>query len=459
MNALRRIRYAVTLLLIIMALFVGMESAILNVQAANTITLIGPNTANPTTASTGQDVGVSGQLTATSGAITSCTITGSGSVVSGSSCAITAGSGGTTAGYSGSFTVGNVAPGQYLITVTGNAPGALAQATLIVISGPVIFLKPSIGPVGTSVTISGTFFQPTDTSCTISSPSSGTVIASGSAGCSTFSVPVSSSNSSYLEMNVTGSFVIGNVPSGQYVIQVRGSAGDFAQAVLNVTSGPFIQLGVNGIFAGVGRVAGGVTGTHVSIEGSSFTERDTSCTLYSPSNGAIIVNGACSTFTNSITGFQNVTGSFVIGNVGEGQYVIQVTGNTGDFAQAVLNVTAGAFIQLGVNGIFAGVGRVAGGVTGTHVSIEGSNFLPGDANSGTCTISSPSSGTVIASGSAACSFFKASNGFANVTGSFVVGNVAEGQYVIQVSGSAGDRAQAVFNVTAGAFIQLGTNGN
>ena len=148
-------------------------------------------------------------------------------------------------------------------------------------------------------------------------------------------------------MNVTGSFVIGNVPSGQYVIQVTGSAGDFAQAVLNVTSGPFIQLGVNGIFAGVGRVAGGVTGTHVSIEGSSFTERDTSCTLSSPSNGAIIVNGACSTFTNSITGFQNVTGSFVIGNVGEGQYVIQVTGNTGDFAQAVFNVTAGAFIQLG----------------------------------------------------------------------------------------------------------------
>ena len=30
-----------------------------------------------------------------------------------------------------------------------------------------------------------------------------------------------------------------------------------------------------------------------------------------------------------------------------------------------------------------------------------------------------------------------SYGFANVTGSFVVGNVAEGQYVIQVSGSAG----------------------
>ena len=125
-------------------------------------------------------------------------------------------------------------------------------------------------------------------------------------------------------------------------------------------------------------------------------------------------------------------------------------------------MTAGAFIQLGVNGIFAPLGQVASGVTGTHVTVEGSSFLPRDATSGTCTISSPSSGTVIASGSAACTFFKSTtapfNGFVNVTGSFVVGNVAEGQYVIQVSGSAGDRAQAVFNVTAGAFIQLGVNG-
>ena len=57
-------------------------------------------------------------------------------------------------------------------------------------------------------------------------------------------------------------------------------------------------------------------------------------------------------------------------------------------------MTAGAFIQLGVNGIMASLaGKVASGVTGTHVSVEGSSFLPGDANSGTCTISSPSSGT------------------------------------------------------------------
>src|SRR5208283_3816258 len=137
-----------------------------------------------------------------------------------------------------------------------------------------------------------------------------------------------------------------------------------------------------------------------------------------------------------------------------------VSGSAGDRAQAVFNVTAGAFIQLsGLNGGFVSLGKVASGPTGLHVSVEGANFLPQDASSGTCTISSPTSGTVIASGSAACSFFKAPNGYVNATGSFVVGNVYPGQYVIQVSGSAGDRAQAVFNVTAGAFIQLsGQNG-
>ena len=107
--------------------------------------------------------------------------------------------------------------------------------------------------------------------------------------------------------------------------------------------------------------------------------------------GTVIASGsaACSFFKTS-NGFVNATGSFVVGNVAEGQYVIQVSGSAGDRAQAVFNVTAGAFIQLGTNGNMASLGQAASGVTGTHVTVEGSSFLPGDANSGTCTISSPS---------------------------------------------------------------------
>ncbi len=305
--------------------------------------------------------------------------------------------------------------------------------------------------------IEGSYFNPSDTTCSLSSPSNGNLIVNGA--CAFFAGTGIFTGYD----NVTGSFVVGNVPEGQYVIQVTGNTGDFAQAIFNVTAGAFIQLsGINGGFASLGKAASGPTGTHVSVTGSQFLPGDANrgtCSLSSTSNGAIIQNGACS-FFKAPSGFVNVTGSFVVGNVQEGQYVIQVSGSAGDSAQAIFNVTAGAFIQLsGINGGFASLGKAASGPTGTHVSVTGSRFLPGDANSGTCSISSPSSGNVIAPGSQACSFFKAPTGFVNVTGSFIVGNIAEGQYVIQVSGSQGDSAQAVFNVTAGAFIQLsGING-
>ncbi|MGD0424892.1 MAG: hypothetical protein ABSA92_15765 [Candidatus Bathyarchaeia archaeon] len=248
---------------------------------------------------------------------------------------------------------------------------------------------------------------------------------------------------------------MGNVAEGQYVIQVSGSAGDRAQAVFNVTAGAFIQLGVNGIIAPLGQAASGTTGTHVTVEGSSFLPGDANggtCTISSPSSGTVIASGsAACTFFKTSSGFVNATGSFTIGNALEGQYVIQVSGSAGDRAQAILNVTRGAFVQLGVNGILIPLGKTSSGAIGTDVIVEGSYFQPGDTS---CTISSPS-GVVIAAG---CSTFKSTtapfNGFMNVTGSFTVGNVVPGQYVIQVTGSTGDFAQAVFNVTMGAVVTL-----
>ncbi len=82
----------------------------------------------------------------------------------------------------------------------------------------------------------------------------------------------------------------------------------------------------------LGQVASGPIGTHVAVEGSHFLPSDTSCTIAMVSGGTII-GAACSTFT-AANGFKNVTGSFTIGNVLPGQYVIQVTGNQGDFAQS-----------------------------------------------------------------------------------------------------------------------------
>ena len=63
------------------------------------------------------------------------------------------------------------------------------------------------------------------------------------------------------------------------------------------------------------------------------------------------MNGAC-----SITGGTGVaSGSFTVGNVNPGTYVIQVQGNTGDTAQASFTVTTGASITL--NPSSGGVGR------------------------------------------------------------------------------------------------------
>ncbi|MGA2784180.1 MAG: hypothetical protein ABSF09_05735 [Candidatus Bathyarchaeia archaeon] len=405
----------------------------LTVTGGPTITL------NPTSGPIGTDVVVTG-----SGFLPtdqSCSISSiSGPIITNAGCAITSGTNATH----GSFLVGNVPPGQYVIEVTGcpgnngcaPSAGDFAQAVFTVTSGPTLKLLPPQGPTGTHVQINGTGFLPSDTTCTITSPSSGSIIVN--AACAI--VPPNPPGGKPTN-KTTGSFYVGNVQIGQYVIRVTGNGGDFAEAIFNVTRGPQLIL----------IPSKGPTGTHVSIEGGFFLTSDTTCTISSPSAGNVIQGAGCSITAGSGLGAglgNNVTGSFIVGNVFEGQYVIQVSGNQGDFAQAVFNVTRGAVINL----------IPAKGPTGSHVSFEGTFFLSTDT---TCTVSSPSGGTIIQG--AGCSVFTVSSGpltgFTNVTGSFVVGNVFEGQYVIQVSGNQGDFAQGIFNVTRGAFIQVsGING-
>src|SRR5208337_2616541 len=175
---------------------------------------------------------------------------------------------------------------------------------------------------------------------------------------------------------------------------------------------------------------------HVSVEGSNFQPGSTTCTIgvAGQSSGNFIAGGtaACATFT-AANGFRNVTASFTVGNVQPGEYVIQVSGSQGEFAQAVFTVTSGPFIQLsGASGGFANVGQIAKGATGLHVHVEGSAFLTTDTQ---CTIGvgGQSGGNFIAGGTAACSTFTAQSGIfkgaTNVTASFTIGNVQPGEYV------------------------------
>jgi hypothetical protein len=375
---------------------------------------------------TGSEVIITGAFFPLSDTTCSISTTSNGNFIAPgtAACSVFAGTG-MFAGFNnvtGSFIVGNVNPGQYIVRVTTSPSGTFAEAVFNVTSGPFIQLFPSSGPTGTHVTIEGSHFLPTDTTCSLSSPT-GAIIVSGA--CSFFTATSGPFNGF---TNVTGTFIVGPVPPGDYVIQVSGNGGDSAQAIFDVTSGPFLQL----------FPSSGETGATVQIEGSHFSSSDTICSLSSPS-GAIIVDGACSFFvptSGPFAGFNNVTGSFIVGNVPVGQYVIQASGDQGDFAQAIFNVASGPSITL----------SPASGTVGTHVVVNGTNFLPTDTS---CTISSPTSSAVILDGACAISA-----GTGKPEASFLIGNVPTGQYTIEVAGNQGDSAQALLNVTLGPKITL-----
>ena len=181
----------------------------------------------------------------------------------------------------------------------------------------------------------------------------------------------------------------------------------------NIESSPVI-----GLSSGSGNV-----GLQIGINGSGFLPTDTACYFSSPSNPSVVASSAC------VTAGGSVSGGFTVGNVPPGAYVIQATGNQGDFAQALLTVNGGA--QVGLS--------PATGQPGVDVSVIASGFLPTDT---TCTISSPTPNLVL-KGTVAC-VIQAGSGTPH--GSFTVGNILPGQYVIQVTGNQGDWAQALLSV-------------
>jgi hypothetical protein len=179
-------------------------------------------------------------------------------------------------------------------------------------SAPVITLSSGSGNIGSQISISGSGFLPTDTSCSFSSPSSANV--------------VMSSACVMADGSLSGGFMVGNVMLGAYVIQASGDQGDFAQALLQVSGGAEIGLSP----------ATGQPGLHVSVQGASFLPTDTTCNLSSPSSPNIILQGTAACVIQSGSGIPN--GGFIIGNVLPGQYVIQLIGNQGDSGQAIIAV-------------------------------------------------------------------------------------------------------------------------
>ena len=157
------------------------------------------------------------------------------------------------------------------------------------------------------------------------------------------------------------------------------------------------------------------------MTGSGFLPSDTTCTFSSPSS-YVVSSSACVIANGALSG------GFTVGNVVTGAYLVEASGNQGDFAQAVLDVNGGAQLFL----------SPASGPPGASVSIHGSGFLPSD---NTCTISSPSSPNVVLTGACA---IKGGTGY--TFGGFTIGAVPLGEYVVEVTGSQGDTAQAIIDV-------------
>jgi hypothetical protein len=174
----------------------------------------------------------------------------------------------------------------------------------------------SLSGSGHEISFTGAGFLPTDTTCYVSSPSSNGVILSSAC------VVQGGMGAPY------GGFTIGNVLPGEYVIQVTGNYGDFAQAIVQVNGGT-PQFSVS-------HVASLQPGSSVSIQATGLLPTDTTCQLSSPSSPNVILPGTAACVIQAGTGV--AYGGFIIGNVLPGSYVVQVTGNQGDFAQTVLAV-------------------------------------------------------------------------------------------------------------------------
>ena len=273
---------------------------------------------NPTSGPVGTEVTLTTTNVPTND--TSCSISSpSASVVTLSACVVSNGSG------SGTFIVGKVSSGDYVIEVTactGNtgcnpSAGDFAQQVFTVTAGPLITLTPANGVLGADISVSGTGFQLSDQSCSITSPSNPNVVEN--AGCA-----VTSGTE-----GIHGSFIVGNVPTGQYVIEVTGctgnngcspSQGDFAQQVLTVTGTLTPSIVPNAI--------SDVPGTTIQVSGSGFSSSDISCSL----SGSAVGSSTC-----SISG-GILSGSFVVANVATGSYTITATGSSGDSASTPFDV-------------------------------------------------------------------------------------------------------------------------
>ncbi|MGA8856185.1 MAG: hypothetical protein WB643_03355, partial [Candidatus Bathyarchaeia archaeon] len=330
----------------------------------------------------------------------------------------------------GQFLVGANAPGPYLILVTGSPSTAVASAVFTVTATTtVISVTPTDGPFKTKITVQGSGFSTSDTSCQITGSIANLIAASPAPTCSAGSGKVS------------GTFYVGIsvAVSTPATITVTGTpGGDSASVAFTIDPSPSITF-IPSASEPPGRtITFALTGQFSS---GDDTIGSVTCSITSTPSG-LFASSAC----RIGSGGTSLTGTFfVVANVATGSsYTVTVQGTLGDSASATFTVAApvvGAAIFL----------SPSDGPINTKVTVTGKGFPSLDS---TCILSASAT---LFSGSPAptCSI---SSG--TITGSFTVATGAvPGAITVTVTSSSGPpagQASETFIVDATPTLTLST---
>ncbi len=229
-------------------------------------------------------------------------------------------------GFAASFTVPSASPGSHTVKATDNIGGS-AQSTFTVT--PSISLSPSTGRGGTTVTVTGAGFAPSDT-VTIKFDAA-TILTAPTDSSGWFSQV----------------FTIPLAAAGSHLISATDMAGTTASAIFSVT--PSISLAPSS----------GAVGTIVTVAGAGFAGSATITLLFA---GLPMVTTPATILTDVFGGF---TASFTVPSASAGAWSVLATDSTGFKGAATFAVTR----RLSLSS--------TSGVAGTVVTVRGTGFAPG----------------------------------------------------------------------------------
>jgi len=305
-------------------------TAIFNVSTALSTTV----TLNPTSGATGSSITISGSgFTASS----SITIKFDTNTIATTPTSITASASGT---FFATIIIPNTAAvGDHTISATDIA-GKTASAIFKVIVPATITLSPTAGQRSTTVTVTGSNFN----------PNSAITIKFDGSTLATTPTPVTTSSTGAFSATIT---IPNTASAGSHIISATDAAGKSASATFSVSLGPVVILSPTS----------GITGTEVTVTGSNFT-KNTQATI---KFGRITVATEPPNLIIGATGA--LAAKFLVpAGVALGNHIVSVRDDAGRTGNATFTVQSSMLTSISLSPT-----SVAPGAT---VTVTGSNFAP-----------------------------------------------------------------------------------